>query len=243
MRGAPGGRASFRYWDYWGTLVHAFDVHAGPHRAPVVGHARSSRRAAPPPPDRGDGWDDLASPGRRRPLRRVPGPDTPTCPCDAELAAVAADCGPGARPPRPSRPAASGCASRLALRAGRDRRHDLGRSRPWRQRQRRVPGLRPPRPWPSCGRWASPPATCPATCTRAPTPGRACPSTGESHAWVEAWLGRLVRLDPTNGSPAGERHVVVARGRDYADVPPLKGIYDGGAAERLAVTVELTRLA
>jgi transglutaminase-like putative cysteine protease len=43
--------------------------------------------------------------------------------------------------------------------------------------------------------------------------------------------------------PAGERHVVVGRGRDYGDVPPLKGIYSGGSAGDLEVRVELTRVA
>ncbi len=66
---------------------------------------------------------------------------------------------------------------------------------------------------------------------------------GQSHAWVEAWTGAWQALDPTNGSAVGERHVVVARGRDYADVSPLKGIYRGGPASDLEVTVELTRLA
>jgi transglutaminase-like putative cysteine protease len=66
---------------------------------------------------------------------------------------------------------------------------------------------------------------------------------GESHAWVEAWLGSWWGFDPTNGIPAGERHVVVARGRDYTDLPPLKGVYAGGGMQSLGVTVEVTRLA
>ena len=66
---------------------------------------------------------------------------------------------------------------------------------------------------------------------------------GESHAWVEAWLGDWVAFDPTNGRPVGERHVIVGRARDYADVSPLKGIFLGGAGTALAVTVELTRVA
>jgi transglutaminase-like putative cysteine protease len=37
--------------------------------------------------------------------------------------------------------------------------------------------------------------------------------------------------------------VLVARGRDYSDVAPLKGVYHGGPSHSLAVTVELTRLA
>ena len=66
--------------------------------------------------------------------------------------------------------------------------------------------------------------------------------TGESHAWVEVWLGGWWAYDPTNRLPAGERHVVVGRGRDYGDVPPLKGLYSGGGSQSLGVTVEVTRL-
>ncbi len=65
---------------------------------------------------------------------------------------------------------------------------------------------------------------------------------GQSHAWVEAWTGAWCPFDPTNGSDVGERHVVVARGRDYTDVSPLKGIFHGGPAAGLDVTVSLTRL-
>jgi transglutaminase-like putative cysteine protease len=66
---------------------------------------------------------------------------------------------------------------------------------------------------------------------------------GQSHAWVEWWCGGWEGYDPTNGAATGPRHVVVARGRDYADVPPLKGIYHGAPSSYLGVTVEVTRLA
>jgi transglutaminase-like putative cysteine protease len=66
---------------------------------------------------------------------------------------------------------------------------------------------------------------------------------GQSHAWVEYWAGEWAACDPTSGAPVGERHVVVARGRDYDDVPPLKGIYHGPPASTLDVSVEVTRLA
>jgi transglutaminase-like putative cysteine protease len=66
---------------------------------------------------------------------------------------------------------------------------------------------------------------------------------GESHAWVEWWDGDWTACDPTNGRPVGFEHVVVARGRDYGDVPPHKGIYSGPPATALAVAVEVTRLA
>jgi transglutaminase-like putative cysteine protease len=65
---------------------------------------------------------------------------------------------------------------------------------------------------------------------------------GESHAWLEAWTGAWRPLDPTTGAAVGERHVLVGRGRDYADVPPLKGIYHGAAAEAVDVAVQLERL-
>ena len=68
-------------------------------------------------------------------------------------------------------------------------------------------------------------------------------AVGQSHAWVEYWAGSWVALDPTSGAPVGERHVVVARGRDYADVLPLKGIYHGPPESAMDVTVEVTRLA
>jgi len=66
---------------------------------------------------------------------------------------------------------------------------------------------------------------------------------GQSHAWVEYWAGGWTPCDPTSGAPVGERHVVVARGRDYSDVPPLKGIYHGPPTSTLDVSVEVTRLA
>jgi transglutaminase-like putative cysteine protease len=68
-------------------------------------------------------------------------------------------------------------------------------------------------------------------------------SSGESHAWVEFWDGAWLPADPTNGSPVSVDHVVVARGRDYEDVPPFKGVYSGRGVARLRVEVKFTRLA
>ncbi len=67
-------------------------------------------------------------------------------------------------------------------------------------------------------------------------------SSGESHAWVEAWLGDWLSMDPTNGRPVALDHVVVARGRDYSDVPPFKGMYIGPKDSKSEVTVQFTRL-
>jgi transglutaminase-like putative cysteine protease len=68
-------------------------------------------------------------------------------------------------------------------------------------------------------------------------------SKGESHAWVEYWDGGWTPVDPTNGTEVGVDHVVVARGRDYEDVSPFKGIYSGRATASLGVVVAITRLA
>lgn len=66
---------------------------------------------------------------------------------------------------------------------------------------------------------------------------------GQSHAWVEAWTGGWWGYDPTNELAISEQHVSVGVGRDYSDVPPLKGIYTGAGAKDLEVKVEITRLA
>ena len=67
--------------------------------------------------------------------------------------------------------------------------------------------------------------------------------TGESHAWLEWWDGEWRSWDPTNAGPISDLHVSVARGRDYRDVSPLKGILSGGGRSELKVQVEVTRLA
>lgn len=68
-------------------------------------------------------------------------------------------------------------------------------------------------------------------------------SVGESHAWVEYWVGDWVAADPTNLVPVGLDHVVVARGRDYHDVSPFKGVYSGVGVAQLEVAVRFTRVA
>jgi transglutaminase-like putative cysteine protease len=67
---------------------------------------------------------------------------------------------------------------------------------------------------------------------------------GESHAWVEWWLGAWTPHDPTNAAPVLDGHVMVGHGRDYSDVPPIKGIVAGdpGSTE-LSVEVTITQVA
>lgn len=65
--------------------------------------------------------------------------------------------------------------------------------------------------------------------------------TGESHAWVEWFAGEWQGFDPTNTIEIGDRHVLVGRGRDYGDVPPLRGVYAGPFKSHLHVKVTITR--
>jgi len=66
----------------------------------------------------------------------------------------------------------------------------------------------------------------------------------QTHAWFEAavpgtgWLA----LDPTNALPVGERHVTIGRGRDYDDVPPIRGVYSGLASVVVDAGVEIRRM-
>lgn len=64
-----------------------------------------------------------------------------------------------------------------------------------------------------------------------------------THAWVEALLPGLgwVGFDPTNNTLARERHIAVAVGRDYGDVPPTRGVFKGGGGSELGVAVSVTR--
>ncbi|MBM9595669.1 transglutaminase family protein [Roseitranquillus sediminis] len=62
------------------------------------------------------------------------------------------------------------------------------------------------------------------------------------HAWVRAWCGiemGWVEYDPTNAMLAGADHIVVAYGRDYADVAPVRGVTRsaGGQSTTHAVDV------
>lgn len=71
-------------------------------------------------------------------------------------------------------------------------------------------------------------------------PGR----EGQSHAWVEVWLGDAgwFGIDPTNDVAIDEHFVKVAVGRDYTDVPPNKGVYRGSGEERIFARVESREL-
>ena len=67
----------------------------------------------------------------------------------------------------------------------------------------------------------------------------------QSHAWVGGWLGPghgWVGLDPTNGVLVGVEHVMLAVGRDFSDISPLRGMILGGGRHTLKVGVDLEPL-
>lgn len=66
-----------------------------------------------------------------------------------------------------------------------------------------------------------------------------------SHAWVSVWAPPFgwVDLDPTNNLRVDRDHVVLAWGRDFGDVSPLRGVLLGGGSHSLEVGVAVTPLA
>ena len=67
-----------------------------------------------------------------------------------------------------------------------------------------------------------------------------------SHAWVSVLLPGLgwVDVDPTNDRMVDTSYVIAAWGRDYGDVPPLKGVvFSEGSVSTLAVAVDVVPLA
>ncbi|WP_419865317.1 transglutaminase family protein [Candidatus Poriferisodalis sp.] len=61
----------------------------------------------------------------------------------------------------------------------------------------------------------------------------------QTHAWIEAAVPGYGwhALDPTNGGLVGERHVVIGYGRDYNDVPPVRGVFNGTADAKVDAEV------
>jgi transglutaminase-like putative cysteine protease len=227
------------YRDYWGSTVTAFDTH-GPHtelvvRATSVVEAGPEAHVADPV-----GWADLAAPdvqdrfGEMLRPTRLTAMDSPVA---EELREFVGDAGPRE-------------AGHLVCRFVHDRIEYLTGStnvktnamQAWTKGQgvcqdishvtvgllralglpaRYVSGYLHPRPAAAIGEAV----------------------TGESHAWVEWWDGGWNGFDPTNSVEIGTRHVTLGRGRDYADVPPFKGLFSGPKSEGHTVTVEVTRLA
>lgn len=78
-----------------------------------------------------------------------------------------------------------------------------------------------------------------------PAPGRErLIGADASHAWVSVWCPQAgwIDLDPTNGIAVDREHLTIGWGRDYLDVPPLRGVIHGGGAHTLQVAVTVTPL-
>ncbi|HWW54821.1 MAG TPA: transglutaminase family protein [Acidimicrobiales bacterium] len=228
---------TFRYRDYWGTLVHAFDIHL-PHDELSVTATAVVETAPTPEPPMGS-WDLLDN--RDTADRCCEFLTTSKyVPADSDLAAVGAGL---RKAPTPLDAIAAGSAwvhEHMEYVPGAT---TVATAAPEAYRERRGVCQDFAHVLLAILRSAGVPARY-ASGYLHPDPDADIGVTvaGQSHAWVEAWSGEWSGTDPTNGGPVGERHVLVARGRDYADVTPLKGIYNGGPAEDLGVDVTLTRL-
>lgn len=230
----------YRYRDYWGSRVHAFDLH-GPHtRLRVVGSSLVETSARTPGVDESVAWDAIDAPGLRDRLFEYLH-STPITEADDSIRAVAGEL---RRLPNPAAAVAAlgewlranveyepgwtdvSTTAIEVLRAGRGVCQDyvhvgLAVLRAAGVPARYVSGYLYPDGEGVIGQQHE----------------------GEGHAWLEAWIGDWYPIDPTSGAAVAERHVLVARGRDYTDVTPLKGVYHGGPGRGLSVRVQLTRVA
>lgn len=78
--------------------------------------------------------------------------------------------------------------------------------------------------------------------TRPPPGQKRLVGADASHAWVGLWVpgGGWLSLDPTNDRITDEAHATVAVGRDYGDVPPVKGvIYTKAKESSMTVSVDM----
>lgn len=65
--------------------------------------------------------------------------------------------------------------------------------------------------------------------------------TDASHAWFSVFIPAFgwVDFDPTNNQVPKNQHIVVAHGRDYLDVPPLKGVTYSSGKNKMGVSVDI----
>ena len=235
---APAAAAStWRYLDYWGSQVTVFDLQR-PHQQLKVTATSLVETDRPGTPDP-VGWEVLRAPSTMDTYAEMLAP-TPRTVVDESLKARAAQLADGASPRDAARAIADWVRDTVEYVPG-STGVQTGAQEAWELRQgvcqdlahltaallravgvpaRYVSGYLHPDPDPTIGEKVM----------------------GQSHAWVEWWCGGWEGYDPTNGVVPGERHVVVARGREYGDVPPLKGVYAGAPASDLGVRVEVTRL-
>lgn len=229
----------YRYWDYWGTQVTAFDVRA-PHDTLTVTARSVVETFTLPSPPTGADWDVLRSPATMDRYAELLAPTRRTEPGEPAMARIRDEVA-GLDPRETGERVCSWVAEVLDYVPGSTGVHTSA-AEAWEVRSgvcqdmahvavgvlrrlgvpaRYVSGYLLPRADLPVGEQVA----------------------GESHAWVEWWAGGWQAWDPTNGRPAGPDHVLVGRGRDYDDVPPLRGVYAGPGGGELFVSVEFTRLA
>ena len=65
-----------------------------------------------------------------------------------------------------------------------------------------------------------------------------------SHAWVSVYcpVYGWIELDPTNNTQPDFEHIKIAEGRDYHDVPPVKGVFTGNASHKLEISVNVEQV-
>lgn len=235
---APATR-SYRYVDYWGTAVTAFDLHA-PHTELQVTSSSVVETDKPEAPDADVGWDDLEAPKALDRFYEVLVP-TGYTPASKRIDRVARHLAKGHDPHGAALSAVDWVRKELqyvpgstgvhssgldALREGRGVCQDFAHLslillRAMGIPSRYVSGYLYPKADAEIGETIM----------------------GESHAWIQAWTGSWWNYDPTNDTEINEQYVSVGTGRSYADVSPLKGIYLGQGSSELEVVVEMTRLA
>ena len=226
-----------RYVDYWGTQVHAFDLHV-PHTELEV-TATSVVETAGPATAPEVGWDTLAAPPVRDRFAELLAPSRYAV-AEDELDAVARSLRAAGTPAETGRAAVHWVHETLDYVRG-------ATSAGTTSAEARALGSGVCQDFSHLALALLRSAGLPARYVSGylyPASAAALDETvsAESHAWVEFWAGDWIPLDPSNLSEVAERHVLVARGRDYADVRPIAGVYSGPAAQALGVTVELTRL-
>ncbi|MCD0451073.1 transglutaminase family protein [Actinocorallia sp. API 0066] len=226
------------YWDYWGSEVSSFDLQASHHSLVLVARSTVETSTAPTLPDP-PSWTELPACVESLGLEEYLAP-TPRTELSPDLCAQVRALVRGADPHEAASLVSGWVRDRVAYVSGvtgvhtsaqeawedgrgvcQDIAHlTVGMLRTVGLPARYVSGYLHPDP--------------------SALPGDTL--EGQSHAWVEYWAGDWVAHDPTNGVAVGECHVTVARGRDYDDVPPLKGIYHGAPSSVMNVRVEVTRL-
>ena len=233
---------TYRYEDYWGTVVTAFDLHTVHEALQVTATSTVETLAAGDllAATGGASWADLRVPENVDRLHELLLP-TPRTALDEELTELAGSVRADHRTPHA---AAMALCDRVRdevtyVTGATDVQTDAVQA--WRQRKgvcqdisHLVVGLLRTIGVPA--RYVS------GYLHPAPSAGIGDSVVGQSHAWVEWWVGRWIAFDPTNGMPVGEQHVTVGRGREYGDVPPLKGVYAGPANTGQGVEVAITRL-